>query len=312
MAITLPTFTPLEDSLFLTLYARALDNRRPHPILGDAMADQIVRTADYDFGQLHIDTNLILNVALRAKKLDQVASAFLARHPDAVGLDLGAGLDTRFERLAPPATVDWYDVDFPAVAAARQRLIPEHPNAHVIGADVRDPDWLDAIPSDRPAIIVADGLMGFLTQDELVSLWNRLINHFPSGEIVFNSYTRFAIWIAHHARGTKSVADLVKFPGMDDPRAPEALEPQAAAGQGDPAQPGTRGRPVPTGLAPVPPAGSAQHRLVPDGNHRPALPLLKRFAVAHPVPPDTAFSRPGQRTPGRPPAALHHPASRPR
>jgi len=226
MAVTLPTFTPLEDSLFLTLYGRAADNRRPHPILGDATADQIVRTADYDFGQLDIDTNLILSVALRAKKLDQVAGAFLARHPDAVGLDLGAGLDTRFERLAPPATVDWYDVDFPAVAAARQRLIPEHPNTHVIGADVTDPDWLDAIPSDRPAIIVADGLMGFLSQDELVSLWNRLVNHFPSGEIVFNSYTRFAIWIAQHARGTKSVADQVKFPGMDDPRAPEAWNPK--------------------------------------------------------------------------------------
>jgi O-methyltransferase involved in polyketide biosynthesis len=226
MAITLPTFTPLEDSLFLTLYGRAADNRRPHPILGDATADQIVRTADYDFGQLDIDTNLILNVALRAKKLDQIAGAFLARHPDAVGLDLGAGLDTRFERLAPPATVDWYDVDFPAVAAARQRLIPEHPNAHVVAADVREGDWLDAIPSDRPAIIVADGLMGFLSQDELVSLWNRLVNHFPSGEIVLNSYTRFAIWIAHHARGTRSVADLVKFPGMDDPHAPEAWNPK--------------------------------------------------------------------------------------
>jgi O-methyltransferase involved in polyketide biosynthesis len=73
MSTTLPVFTPLEDSLWLTLYARALDNRRPHPILADAMADQIVHKADYDFGQLHIDTNLILNVALRAKKLDQVA-----------------------------------------------------------------------------------------------------------------------------------------------------------------------------------------------------------------------------------------------
>ena len=226
MSVTLPAFTPLEDSLFLTLYARALDSRRPQPILGDATADQIVRTADYDFGQLDIDTNLILNVALRAKKLDQVASAFLANHPDAVGLDLGAGLDTRFERLAPPAAVDWYDVDFPAVAAARRRLIPEHPNAHVIGTDVTDPDWLDAVPSDRPAIIVADGLMGFLSQDELVSLWNRLVSHFPSGEIVLNSYTRFAIWIAHHARGTKSVADLVKFPGMDDPRDPEGWNPK--------------------------------------------------------------------------------------
>jgi O-methyltransferase involved in polyketide biosynthesis len=56
---------------------------------------------------------------------------------------------------------------------------------------------------------VADGMMAFLSQAELVSLWNRLVSHFPSGEIVFNSYTRFAIWIVQHARGTKSVADLV-------------------------------------------------------------------------------------------------------
>jgi O-methyltransferase involved in polyketide biosynthesis len=226
MTITLPTFTPLEDSLFLTLYARALDNRRDHPILGDPRADQIVHTLEYDYDKLHPDTNLILNVALRAKKLDQVTSAFLARHPDAIGLDLGAGLDTRADRIDPPSTVDWYDVDFPAVAAARQRLVPERPNGHVIAADVRDPAWLDAIPGDRPAIIVADGLMGFLTEDELVSLWNRLVDHFPAGELVFNSYTRFAIWIARHARGTKSVADLVKFPGLDDPREPEGWNPK--------------------------------------------------------------------------------------
>jgi O-methyltransferase involved in polyketide biosynthesis len=226
MTTTLPTFTPLEDSLFLTLYARARDYRRPHPILGDAVADQIVRSVDYDYGQLRIDTNLILSVALRAKKLDQVASDFLARHPDAVGLDLGAGLDTRAARLDPPSTVDWYDVDFPAVATARERLVPQQPNRHVVGADLTGKDWLDAIPSDRPAVIVADGLMGFLSQDELVTLWNRLISHFPSGEIVFNSYTRFAIWLARHAPGTKTVADLVKFPGMDDPREPEGWNPQ--------------------------------------------------------------------------------------
>jgi O-methyltransferase involved in polyketide biosynthesis len=183
MATTLPAFTPLEDSLFLTLYARALDNRRPHPILGDAIADQLVHKLDYYYGQLDIDTNLILNVALRAKKLDDVARSFIARHPDAVGLDLGAGLDTRFERVAPPSTVDWYDIDFPTVAATRERVLPDRPNAHVIGADVTDPNWLDAVPSGRPAVIVADGMMAFLTQDELVSLWNRLISHFPSGEM---------------------------------------------------------------------------------------------------------------------------------
>jgi hypothetical protein len=77
MGSTLPTFTPLEDSLWLTLCCRALDNRRPQPILGDAMADQVVHTLDYDYRQFHISTNLIVNVATRAKKLDEVAAGLM-------------------------------------------------------------------------------------------------------------------------------------------------------------------------------------------------------------------------------------------
>src|SRR4029453_18288257 len=99
----------------------------------------------------------------------------------------------RVSRISPPSTVDWYDVDFPAVAAARERLIPERPNAHVITADVRDPDWLDAVPSGRPAVIVADGMMAFLSQDELVSLWNRLVRHFPPGGVAFKHHTPFSL-----------------------------------------------------------------------------------------------------------------------
>ena len=220
------TLTPVEDSLFLTLCCRALDNRSPHPVLGDEIADEIVRTLDYDYERLNTNTNLVLNVALRAKKIDEVASRFLDRHPDAVGLDLGAGFDTRPARIAPPPTVDWYDVDFPEVTAAREQVVPDRAKAHTISADVTDQDWLDALPRDRPVVVTADGLMGFLAKDDLVALLNRLVDHFPSGELVFNGYTRFTIWIARHARGTKSVADQVKFPGMDDPREPERWNPK--------------------------------------------------------------------------------------
>lgn len=62
----------------------------------------------------------MLNASLRAEKLDEVAARFVARHPDAIGLDLGAGLDTRLRRIAAPPTVDWYDIDFPTVIAARE------------------------------------------------------------------------------------------------------------------------------------------------------------------------------------------------
>ena len=226
MAITLPAFTPVEDSLFLTLYSRALDNRLSKPVLSDATADEIVRKLDYDFEQFKVNKNFILNVALRAKKLDEVASGFIRHHPDAVGLDLGAGLDARIVRIAAPATVDWYDVDYPAVVAARESLIPAHVNAHNIGADVTETEWLNAVPSDRPAVIVADGLMAFLSKDHMVSLLNRLISHFPSGEIAFNSYTKFAIWASKHVPSTSTVSALLEFPGVDDPRELESWNPK--------------------------------------------------------------------------------------
>lgn len=226
MGITLPAFTPMEDTLWLTLCGRALDYRRPDPILGDKTADQIVRKLDYDCEKFKLSTSPIISIAHRAKKLDEVAENFIARHPDAVALDLGAGLDTRMSRVAPPPTVDWYDVDFPEVITARRQLIPEHANAHGIGTDLIDPNWLDAIPTDRPAVIVADGLLAFLTQEDMIALLNRLTSHFPSGEIAFNGYTRFAIWAAKHYRGTQSVAGLLKSPGFDDPREPERWDPR--------------------------------------------------------------------------------------
>jgi O-methyltransferase involved in polyketide biosynthesis len=129
-------------------------------------------------------------------------------------------------RIAPPATVDWYDVDFPEVIAARRQLLPAPANAHNIGADLTDSTWLATIPTGRPAVIVADGLMAFLAPDDMISLLDQLIGHFPSGEVAFNGYSRFAIWAAKHYHGTQSVADLIKSRGFDDPREPERWNPR--------------------------------------------------------------------------------------
>ena len=59
-----------------------------------------------------------------------------------------------------------------------------------------------------------------------MSLLNRLTSHFPSGEMAFNSYTSFAVWASKHVPGTESVAGLLKFPGVDDPRELERWNPK--------------------------------------------------------------------------------------
>lgn len=226
MAMAMPVFTPLQASLWLTLCGRALDDRLPRPILADEIADQIVRTVDYDYKKLHIPTSSAIYIAHRAKKLDEIAQRYVDRHPDAVGLDLGAGLDSRALRLALPPTADWYDIDFPEVISARRQLVPDGATPHGIGADLTDPAWLDSLPTDRPVVAVADGLIAFLSEDEMIALTNRIIDHFPSGEIAFNAYSRFAVWAQKRFGGAESIRGLTKFPGFDDPRHPERWNPK--------------------------------------------------------------------------------------
>jgi O-methyltransferase involved in polyketide biosynthesis len=229
MSITLPALTPAQESLFLTLGGRALDSRLPRPFLGDTMADEVLSKSGYDIAkfpplttkQLDAKTK-VFDIAVRAKRLDEVVRRFVDRHPNAVVLDLGAGLDNRILRVNPPSTVAWYDVDFPAVVALRRQLLPEQVSAHSIGADLTDPNWLDEVPADRPAVIVADGLGAFLTQEAFVSLMNRLTNHFPSGEIAFNLYTTWAVW---GARRLAAIGPGVINPGFNDPRQPERWVP---------------------------------------------------------------------------------------
>jgi O-methyltransferase involved in polyketide biosynthesis len=232
MSITLPAFTPAEESLFLTLGGRALDSRLPQPFLGDAMADEILTELGYDLAKFpSLNTKLldakskVFDIAVRAKKLDEVVRRFVVHHPDAVVLDLGAGLDGRMFRVAPPPTVEWYDVDFPKVVALRRQLLPQAANAHGIGADLIDARWLDAVPADRPAVIVADGLVPFVAQTDFVSLLDRLTGHFPSGELAFNLYTTYAVWALKHLRGMAAIAGGVTNPGFNDPREPERWVP---------------------------------------------------------------------------------------
>ena len=119
MTITLPAFTPMEESLFLTLCARALDNRRRSPSSPTPWPTRSSASSATTASSSHIEYEPHPQHHTPGQEAGRGGSRFLARHPNAVGLDLGAGLDTRVVRLDPPSTVDWYDVDFPAVAAAR-------------------------------------------------------------------------------------------------------------------------------------------------------------------------------------------------
>ena len=62
--------------------------------------------------------------------LDDRVRAFVKQHPDAVVVDLGAGLDSGVYRVGPPPTVDWYSVDLPGITALRDEVLPGQTHSH--------------------------------------------------------------------------------------------------------------------------------------------------------------------------------------
>lgn len=219
MESTLGDLTPTQESLFLTLYLRALDNRRGDPILGDTTATELVEKIDYDYSGLKVQNSLVLDLAVRTKHLDQLVQAFTAKHPDAVVLDLGAGLDSRARRCRPPTGVDWYDIDFPVVADLRKQYLPN--DSHIIGSDLTSPGWLDSVPRDRPTMIVADGLMAFMSGEEFTSMTRTLTTHLASGEFASNAYPPLVMKVAGYSSTFRSLGATAKGDGIGDPREAE-------------------------------------------------------------------------------------------
>src|SRR4051794_11192871 len=111
MGIDVRQFTAVQLTVLLTLYGRALDSRKPASVLGDVMADDLISKIDYDFTDLKVGSSVVWQIGVRGKALGGMARRFLIAPPGRVVVELGGGLETRMYRLAPPPTVDWYDVD---------------------------------------------------------------------------------------------------------------------------------------------------------------------------------------------------------
>ena len=231
MGIATTELTPIEQTAFLTEYARALDSQWSKPILGDTLAHEVVGKIDYDFAGLGVQTSVVCQTALRAKMLDDRVRAFVNQHPDAVVVDLGAGLDSGFYRVGPPDTVDWYSVDLPGITTLRDEVLPAAPQSHSVPVSLADEQWPDAIPADRPTMLIADGLFAFLTEPVIAGIFRRITDHFRSGELAFNDYgrigrvSRVAIKL-YPQKMFKDVGSQFGYPGFKDAHHPETWNPR--------------------------------------------------------------------------------------
>ncbi|KPK89850.1 MAG: hypothetical protein AMJ88_16995 [Anaerolineae bacterium SM23_ 63] len=179
--------TPEQETLLITLYSKALGC--PDSLFSDEKSREILEHIDYDFSQLKIPVGTRLTVCIRAKKIDDYVMDFLADNPKGLVLHLGCGLDSRYNRV-DNGDIEWYDLDMQEVIDLRKNFFEETDRYHMIASSVTDLRWLETIPSQgRAVMVIAEGLMMYLTEEEVRSLILKLKENYPGCEFVFDAYS---------------------------------------------------------------------------------------------------------------------------
>jgi O-methyltransferase involved in polyketide biosynthesis len=176
--------TGISETLLIPLWARAVETIAPEPIVRDVKAAEIMAQIDYDFAKFESARLSQLGVAIRTMLLDNAVSAFVKRNPEGLVINVGAGLDTRHERLGLEG-IDWYELDVPESMDLRRRFFAESEHYHFVAKSMFDDSWMNDInDAGRPVLLIAEGLFMYFVEGELKALFKNLVNRFPTAEML--------------------------------------------------------------------------------------------------------------------------------
>ncbi len=192
----------VSETLLVTLYLRAMESQRPDALIKDDKAVTLVKRLSYDFKRiklLHLNESNKLAIILRNREFDRYALDFLTRHPQAVLVHIGCGLDARFERV-DNGQVEWYDLDIQDVIELRRKLIgDECGRYHLLSCSVLESIWLDkvSIHRQRSFLFIAEGVFMYLKEAQVKSLVLMLLDYFPCAEPVFDTYSPLHVLVSN-------------------------------------------------------------------------------------------------------------------
>jgi len=193
----------VSGTMLITLFARAKESLSKNPILFDKKAVEIIDRLIPDFvnspNPIHrkilrgsYNSKLAATMALRSRYFDRCVGDFIKRNPRGTVVNIGCGLDTRFERI-DNGTIHWFDIDLPEVIELRRKYLTESERQVFIGCSILERGWIDEVKADRPYLFVAEGVFMYLEEKDLKALFAMISDNFPHSELVCEVTNRF--WV---------------------------------------------------------------------------------------------------------------------
>lgn len=176
---------PVQETLLIPLYGRAMVTQKGG-MIHDPKAVEIVRELDYDFDKWKGDS-AIVGVCLRTRMYDEEVKRFLAKHPEGTVVEIGCGLNTRFERI-DNGTAKWFELDLPDSMAIRRKFFKDEPRRVSIAASALDDDWFETIlATGGPYCFVSEAVIIYIDAELLKPMFQNLARCFPGATLIMDT-----------------------------------------------------------------------------------------------------------------------------
>ena len=197
----------IQKTLFMPVWARAVETKKQKPILTDNVAVQIINNIDFDFSQMTSNLKEINQIAwiARSKRFDIIINNFLKDNPNGTIINIGCGLDTTYERINNQSVL-WYDLDLPDVIELRRKFLIESDRRKFISSSFLDTDWLNKIPRDNKIMFISTGVFVYFEESVIKDFLIRIADRFPEAELFFDVTSPKGMQIANQ---------VIKESGLD-------------------------------------------------------------------------------------------------
>ena len=193
----------VSGTMLITLYARARESKSDNPIISDSKAVEMIEIIKKEIidsdNPIHrkilrdkYNSKLAVSMALRSRRFDKYVLDFLFKYPEGTIINLGCGLDTRFDRI-DNGKVIWFDIDFPEVIELRRLFMQENSRRRFIGDSILNSEWTKLVKTGGPYLILAEGVFMYLTEPDVRDLLSMVYRDLGSVDIVCEVTNRY--WV---------------------------------------------------------------------------------------------------------------------
>ena len=177
---------PVQETLLIPLLGRAVETQKETGLIHDQKAVNIVESLDYDFSKWKKSKSL-KGATLRTRMFDQDVQKFLDRHPTGTIVEIGCGLNTRFERLDNDRA-QWFDLDLPDTLFLRRQFFQDEPRRTMLEASILETDWMGAVAATGgPWCFVSEAVIIYLAVEQARQAIVQIANRFPGAWLLMDT-----------------------------------------------------------------------------------------------------------------------------